>query len=109
MGEAAGYAIGLIKVSRPDETFTENMVNASRNNQHERIARCTIMGLAMSYLENQQKSFEIYEKLIEEKDTVLRTGAVRILALGFVNSSSNKVIRILLDRIAKDLSDEVKK
>ncbi len=68
-----------------------------------------ILGLSLSYLENQEKSLFEYEKLITEKDAVLRVGALRILSLGFINSSSNKIIKILLDRIAKDLSDEVKK
>lgn len=32
LGEAAGYAIGLIKATKFDESFNENIINASRNN-----------------------------------------------------------------------------
>ena len=50
MGEAAGYAIGLIKATKFDEAFTEYIINASRNNQHDRIARCMMIALSMTYI-----------------------------------------------------------
>lgn len=56
-----------------------------------------VLGLSMSFLENQNSSMETYEKLILEKDPVLRVGAIRILSLGFICSSNNKIVRILLD------------
>lgn len=109
LGEAAGYAIGLIKAGHLDEQFSELLINASRGNLHDRISRCMMMCLGLTHLMNQEKSLSVFEQIYPEQDPVLRTGAVWTLSLGFANSGNNSVLSKLLEIVARDLSYEVRK
>lgn len=52
LGEAAGYALGLIKAGIYDQAFVEILINASRNNLHDRIARSMMMNLSLIHFLN---------------------------------------------------------
>lgn len=56
--------------------IVENLINASRNNNHDRIARSVMIALGLMALGNRKKVFLTFERLIKEQDSVLRFGAV---------------------------------
>lgn len=52
IGEASGYALGLVKATHWDEDVVNNLINSSRNNQHDRIARSMMAALGLMALGN---------------------------------------------------------
>ena len=44
------------------------MINSSRNNPHDRIARSMMISLGCMGLGNKKKVFLLFEKLIKEQD-----------------------------------------
>jgi hypothetical protein len=61
LGEASGYALGLIKAGHCDPQFSELLINASKNNLHDRISRSMMMTLGLTHIGHKAKSFEIFD------------------------------------------------
>ena len=108
-GEAAGYAFGLISATNFDTGKVEELINAGRNNQHDRIARSMMSALGLMALGNKSKVDSYFDKLIMEQDYVLRIGAAQILSMAYFGTGNNAVIGKLLRMAATDLSDDVRR
>lgn len=108
-GEAAGYALGLLKATNFDIGKVEELINASRNNQHDRIARSMMSALGLMALGNKSKVDGYFDRLISEQDYVLRIGAAQMLAMAYFGTGDNAVIGKLLRIAATDLSDDVRR
>lgn len=108
-GEAAGYAIGLVQAGHLNVDLIEELVNCARNNPHDRIARPSMFAIALMGMGHENNVDGIYEKLIKERDPIVRLGAVGMLALAFVGTSDNKTISKLLSIAATDLSSDVRR
>ncbi len=50
-----------------------------------------------------------FQKIIKEKDPIVRSGAVNMLQMAYFGTGDNKVCSILLDLVATDLSDDVRR
>lgn len=66
IAEGCGYAIGMIKATHFDLDLIENLINSSRNNNHDRIARSIMISLGLMALGNRKKVFLTFERLIKE-------------------------------------------
>ena len=109
IGEASGYALGLIKATHFDTQVVETLINISRNNPHDRIARSMMCSLGLLALGNRDKIMNTFNDLIKEKDEVLRMGAVNMLGMAFFDVCENKIISLLLQIAATDLSNDVRR
>lgn len=87
----------------------ENLINTSRNNPHDRIARSVMIGLGLMGLGQRKKVFLTFEKLMKESDSLLRFGAVNMLGMAFINTSDNEILNQLLQVAATDLSNDVRR
>lgn len=56
----------MIKATHFEMDTVENLINTSRNNPHDRIARSIMIALGLMALGNRRKVFLTYEKLIKE-------------------------------------------
>lgn len=65
--------------------------------------------LGLMGLGNKKKVFLTFEKLIQEKDQLLRMGAVNMLGLAYINTEDNEVLDLLLQIAATDLSNDVRR
>ena len=108
-GEAAGYALGLIQAGQLNVDLVEELVNGARNNPHDRISRPSMFAIALMGLGHQNKVDGIYAKLIEERDPIIRFGAIGMMAMGYVGTSDNEATSKLLDVAATDLSNDVRR
>lgn len=108
-GEAAGYALGLLKATNFDTGKIEELINASRNNQHDRIARSMMNALGLMALGNKSKADSYFDRLILEQDYILRVGAVQMLSMAYFGTGDNTIISKLLRVAATDLSDDVRR
>ncbi len=109
IGEACGYALGLIKATHFDKDIVDIMINTSRNNQHDRIARSMMCSLGLMAFGNSNKVLSYFDSLIQEKDSLLRMGAVFMLSMAFFDSNNNDIVSKLLQIAATDLSNDVRR
>ncbi|KAI0320354.1 26S proteasome regulatory complex non-ATPase subcomplex Rpn2/Psmd1 subunit [Amylostereum chailletii] len=108
-GEGAGYAMGLIMLGTGDATCADEMLTYARETQHEKIIRSLSIGLAFLFYGRQEQADGIVKELLEEKDPILRYGAVYTLALAYAGTSNNEAIRKLLHVAVSDTSDDVRR
>lgn len=109
LAEACGYAMGMIKATHFDIEVVENLIHTSRNNPHDRIARSAMIALGLMGLGNRKKVFLTFEKLIQEKDSLLRFGAINMLGMAYINTAENEILDLLLQVAATDLSNDVRR
>lgn len=108
-GEAAGYAMGLVQAGHLNVDLIEELVNCARNNPHDRIGRPAMFAVALMAMGHENKIDGIFDKLISERDPVVRLGAVGMMSLAYVGTSDNKAISKLLGIAATDLSNDVRR
>jgi len=65
--EAAGYAMGLIKLGSASEECAGEMLIYAHETQHEKIIRGLAIGVAFIYYGKQEQSDDIITKLLAEK------------------------------------------
>lgn len=108
-GEAAGYALGLVQAANLDLDLAEELINGATNNPHERIARASMFALALMGLQHESKVNGVYQRLIGERDAIIRFGAVGLLGMGYAGTSENSAISKLLKVAGTDLSNDVRR
>jgi len=96
IGEASGYALGLVNATHFDIELVDTLISASRNNKHDRISRACMASLGLMALGNKSVVLPFYERCIEEKDKELRQGAVNMLGMAYFNTCQNDIISKLL-------------
>ncbi len=87
------------------------MVNASRNNPHDKIARGMLFGLPLLFLYCRKYDLvkDIFEKLIIEHDYMIRMCAINIISICFYGSCDNWAINNFLKVAATDLNNDVRR
>jgi 26S proteasome regulatory subunit N2 len=108
-GEAAGYALGLIKASHWDSELIEELVNTCRNNPHDRIARATMGSIGLMALNSQADILPLFRQLIADKDYLVRFGAISLLSIRYFASGNNQAVKELLEIAGTDLSNDVRR
>ncbi|KIJ45113.1 hypothetical protein M422DRAFT_29967 [Sphaerobolus stellatus SS14] len=108
-GEAAGYAMGLVKLGSADEDVAKDMVNYAHETHHEKIIRGLAIGIAFVYYGRQEQADAQIASLLADKDPILRYGGVYTLALAYAGTSNNNAIRKLLHVAVSDTSDDVRR
>ncbi|KAG8936517.1 proteasome regulatory particle base subunit [Tulasnella sp. 418] len=108
-GEASGYAMGLIMLGSGNERAVEEMLVYARETQHEKIIRGLAIGVAFIYYGRQEESDNIVEKLLADKDPILRYGGVYTLALAYCGTADNGAVKKLLHIAVSDTSDDVRR
>ena len=108
-GEAAGYALALVKATHYDPELIEELVNVARNNPHDRIARAVMGSLGLMAINSQVDVMPLFRQLIADKDYLVRFGAVSLLSVRYFGSGNNQAVRELLHLSATDLSNDVRR
>ncbi|KDQ10690.1 hypothetical protein BOTBODRAFT_177975 [Botryobasidium botryosum FD-172 SS1] len=108
-GEAAGYAMGLVMLGTGHGESIEEMLSYSHETQHEKIIRGLAIGVALIYYGRQEEADPTVERLLAEKDPILRYGGVYTLALAYAGTSNNHAVKKLLHIAVSDTSDDVRR
>ena len=108
-GEAAGYSYGLIKCCTWDEQAVAHLISVSDGSLHDRIARSSMMGLALVGLRQKSKVGSVFEDLYRKNDYVLRMGAASLLGMAYVGTGDEQSVSVLLKMCASDLSSDVRR
>nr|ODN99779.1 26S proteasome regulatory subunit N2 [Cryptococcus depauperatus CBS 7855] len=108
-GEAAGLAMGLVMLGTASDKALEEMLSYARETQHEKIIRGLAIGIAFLYYGQREAATHVIDRLLEEKDAILRYGGMFTIALAFAGTGNNKAVKRLLHVAVSDVNDDVRR
>lgn len=108
-GEAAGYALNLVKATHYSSDHVEEMINLCQNNPHDKIARAAIGTIGLTAINSTADVSADYAKMINNKDPHIRLGAVGLIALRHFATAHSETVNELLRLAATDLSNDVRR
>lgn len=108
-GEAAGYALNLVKATHYSKDYVEEMINLCQNNPHDKIARAAIGTIGLTAINSNADISNEYNLMIVHKDPHIRLGAVGLLSLRYFATGDSGTINELLKLAATDLSNDVRR
>ncbi|KAI9248920.1 armadillo-type protein [Sporodiniella umbellata] len=108
-GEASGLAMGLVMLGTANEEALEEMLQYAHETQHEKIIRGLAIGMSFIMYGKEEQADGLIEKLLEDKDPVLRYGGIYTIAMAYSGTGNNKAIRRLLHVAVSDVNDDVRR
>ncbi|ORZ21533.1 armadillo-type protein [Absidia repens] len=108
-GEAAGLAMGLIKLGTASEEALEEMLEYAHETQHEKIIRGLAIGMSLIMYGKEEQADVLIDQLLGDKDPVLRYGGIYTIAMAYSGTGNNKAIRRLLHLAVSDVNDDVRR
>lgn len=108
-GEASGYAMGLVMLGTASEKAVEEMLTYAHETQHEKIIRGLAIGLALLFYGREEEADVMVDRLMSDKDPILRYGGIYTIALAYAGTGNNKAIRRLLHVAVSDVNDDVRR
>lgn len=108
-GEAAGYGMGLLMLGCGPSSQVEELLDFARRNEHEKITRGIVMGLAFMMYGLQEKSKTLVFDMMTDKQPIIREGAAWVTALAYVGSASNVALQRLLHLAVSDVNPDVRR
>ncbi len=108
-GEAAAVAAGLVMLGTGHEDSLENLVTYARETEHEKIKRGISLAVALIEYGREEAADPTISMLAEDKDPILRYGAMHTIALAYVGTGNNRAVRRLLHVAVSDVSDDVRR
>lgn len=108
-GEASGLAMGLVMLGTANEEALEEMLQYAHETQHEKIIRGLAIGMSFIMYGKEEQADSLIEKLLEDKDPVLRYGGIYTIAMAYSGTGNNKAIRRLLHVAVSDVNDDVRR
>ncbi|KAI7905634.1 armadillo-type protein [Cokeromyces recurvatus] len=108
-GEAAGLSMGLIMLGTGNEEAIEEMLQYAHETQHEKIIRGLAIGIPFIMYGKEEQADSLIQKLLEDKDPVLRYGGIYTIAMAYSGTGNNKAIRRLLHVAVSDVNDDVRR
>lgn len=109
MGEAAAYSIGLIMAGKMDDVLIQELLDACKNNTHEKIIRGMALSMALMAYQSEELADNLIEQLLDTKDHVMRYGGAYAIGMAYVGTGNTKSIKKLLSIAASDVSDDVRR
>ena len=109
IGEAAGYAVGLIMAGSKDSEAIEYLLNYAHDTQHEKIIRAIAIALALIVYNAGEAADSLIEQLTLEKDPILRYGAMYCIGMAYCGSGNTAMLQKLIKFSVSDVSDDVRR
>lgn len=109
-GEGAGIAMGLAMAGSMNQSAFDEMRSYILDTQHDKIQRGLRTGIAMlayGMLEKAEPWIEILESFHSE--SIMRQTAVCMIAMAYAGSGNAEVVKRLLEKVAADPSNDVKR
>lgn len=109
IGEAAGYAIGLVMIGSKDAQAIEDLVTYAHDTQHEKIIRAIAMSLALIVYGSAEGADTLIEQLSREKDPILRYGAMFCIGMAYAGTGNSNALKKLIKFSVSDVNDDVRR
>jgi len=108
-GQAAAFGIGLVLVGSGASRAIEEMLAYAHDTQHEKITRALAVCIALIMYGREEDADTLIDQLCEEKDPILRYGAMFTIGLAYCGTGENKATRRLLHVAVSDVNDDVRR
>ena len=109
IGEAATYSIGLSMLGSKNPQVVEDLYTYAHETQHEKIIRAISISLGLIMYGAEEEADELIEKMILEKDPIIRYGAMYVIGLAYAGTSNPKAFRMLINFSVQDVNDDVRR
>jgi len=109
IGEAAGYALGLVMLGSSDSTAIEELITHAGDSKHEKIIRSLAISLALLMYGKEDKAEALIEQMVRSKDSIMRYGAMFAIGCAYAGTNNNNAVKKLLHYAVSDVSDDVKR
>ena len=109
IGEAAGYAIGLIMAGSKNEQAIDDLIKYAHDTQHEKIIRAIAMALALIVYGAEEGADTLIEQLGREKDPILRYGAMYCIGMAYAGTGNTQMLQKLIKISVSDVNDDVRR
>ena len=109
IGEAAGYAAGLIMVGSKDPGAIDDLLKYVHDTQHEKIIRAIAIALALIVYNAGEAADALIEQLSREKDPILRYGAMYCIGMAYCGTGNTNMLQKLIKFSVSDVSDDVRR
>ena len=109
IGEAAGYAVGLIMVGSKDPGAIDDLLKYVHDTQHEKIIRAIAIALALIVYNACEAADALIEQLSREKDPILRYGAMYCIGMAYCGTGNTEMLQKLIKFSVSDVSDDVRR
>ena len=109
IGEAAGYAVGLIMAGSKDENAIDDLLKYAQDTQHEKILRAIAIALALIVYNAGEAADTLIEQLCREKDPIMRYGAMYCIGMAYCGSGNTNMLKKLIKFSVSDVSDDVRR
>eukprot|EP01031_Cornospumella_fuschlensis_P029294 gene29294-35366_t len=112
-GEGAAWGMGLVMLGGSDSplcaSVLPDLLNYLHDTQHEKIIRALSLAIAMTVYGKEEGGDVIIEQLCGDRDPLVRYGGMYAMALAYVATGENKIVRKLLHVAVSDVSDDVRR
>lgn len=109
IGEVAGYASGLVLARSMDAEAITELVNHAHESQHEKIIRAIAISLALIVYGAREAADTLIISLMEEKDPILRYGAMYCIGMAFPGSGNTEMLKKLIKVSVSDVDDNIRR
>ena len=109
IGEAAGYAVGLIMAGSKDPGAIDDLIKYVHDTQHEKIIRAIAIALALIVYNAGEAADTLIEELSREKDPILRYGAMYCIGMAYCGTGNTTMLQKLIKFSVSDVSDDVRR
>ena len=109
IGEAAGYAVGLIMAGSKDAGAIDDLLKYVHDTQHEKIIRAIAIALALIVYNAGEAADVLIETLSKEKDPILRYGAMYCIGMAYCGTGNTTMLQKLIKFCVSDVSDDVRR
>lgn len=108
-GQAAGIAMGLIKLATGNKEDIRDMLTYALETQHGNITRGLAIGIALINLTKGEEAQQTIDELMSQESLILRYGGAFTIGLAYAGTGNNKAIKQLLHHAVSDPSDDVRR
>lgn len=109
VGEAATYAIGLIMIGTKNANVIEDLFVYAHETQHEKIIRAIAVSLGLIMYGAEEEADELIDKMLIEKDPILRYGAMYVIGMAYAGTSNSLAFKKLIKYSCSDVNDDVRR
>ncbi|KAJ1902049.1 proteasome regulatory particle base subunit [Kickxella alabastrina] len=108
-GEAAALGLGMVMMGSNNDEILKDMLLYAKETEHEKIIRALSVGVGLVMFGRKQEADPLVERLLLEKDPLLRLGAVHTITMAYCGTGDNGAIRKLLHLAVSDVKDDVRR
>lgn len=109
IGEAAGYAIGMVMLGSNNPQAIEDLVTYSHDTQHEKIIRAIALSLSLIVYGHAETADSLIEQLIRDKDAIIRYGAMYCIGMAYAGTGNTTALKRLIKISVSDVNDDVRR